>query len=307
MRLAVYDAPLPNSEVRVDGAIGTNQSISLELFKRLRHTKLFVAPRLYFARTGLNGYSTDGDFLAEYRVKRTGYGIDLGHATGPRSEVRFGYDAADVRARLRVGIPTLPEADGSDRYVSLRWAFDDQNSPMIPSRGLRVRSSFRYYFDTPTIVDAADVELQHVRDLPQGEVIAAWFKRVKSRERFFLSGSFGTSFSHDAGFNQFRLGGPLRLGSYNNDEVRGDNYLLGIVGILHEWFRLPDLLGGNVYLGGWLEQGSAYDRWENAEYKAAASAAMVVETLLGPVFLGYSQSVTSGGGRFYISVGPFLR
>jgi len=307
MRLAVYDTPLPNSEVRVDGAIGTNQSVSAEVFKRLRHTKLFVAPRGYFSRTGLNGYSADGDFLAEYRVKRTGWGADIGYAAGPRSEVRFGYDAADVRARLRVGTPILPEADGADRYLSLRWVFDDQDSPVIPARGLRVRSTFRYLFDTPVIVDANDVELQHVRDVPQAEAIAGWFTRVKSKERLFLTGSFGTSFGDYAGFDQFRLGGPLRLGSFNNDEIRGDNYLLGVVGLLHEWFRLPDLLGGNVYLGGWLEQGSAFNGWDTAEYKAAGSVGIVLETLIGPAFLGYSQSLTSGGGRFYISVGPFIR
>ncbi len=77
--------------------------------------------------------------------------------------------------------------------------------------------------------------------------------------------------------------------------------------MLREWFRLPDILGGNVYLGGWLEQGSAFDRWEDADYRASLSAGVMAETLFGPVFLGYSQSLTSGGGRFYVALGPMLR
>jgi NTE family protein len=307
LRLATYDTLLPNSELRLDVGVGTNQSAAVELYKRIGHTGFFVAPRGYYSRNSLNGYDADGEFVADYRVKRLGAGVDLGHATGMRSELRLGYDEVDVRARLRVGTPSLPEVNGSDRSWSLRWIFDGQDSPVVPSHGLLVRSTFRYYFDTPAIVDANGLELQHPRDVPQGEIVTSWFKRVGSRRRLFLSGGAGTSFDHDPGFNQFRLGGPLRLGAFNNDELHGDNYLLGVAGLLHEWFRLPDLLGGNAYLGGWLEQGSAYNDWDEAEYKASASAGVLLETILGPAFLAYSQSLTSGGGRFYIALGPFVR
>ena len=307
VRLAVYDTPVRNSELRVDGAIGTNQLAAIELYKRVGRSGFFVAPRGYFSRSSLNGYSDDGELLADYRVKRTGAGIDVGYSTGLRSEVRLGYDEADVRARLRVGVPTLPEANGSDSYASLRWAFDGQNSPIIPSSGVRIRTAFRYYFDTPEIVDQDGAVLFRARDVPQGEIIAGWFTRVGAKKRLFLNGGGGTSFGHDPGFNEFRLGGPLRIGAFNNDEIRGDNYVLGVVGLLHEWFRLPDILGGNAYLGGWLEQGSAFDRAEDADYHAAASAGVVLETILGPAFVGYSHSLTGGNHRFYIALGPFIR
>ena len=240
-------------------------------------------------------------------MKRTGAGIDVGYTTGMRSEIRLGYDETDVRARLRIGVPSLPEASGVESVGSLRWVFDGQNSPHVPSRGVYVRSSFRYYLDTPDIVDAEDVVLQEADDVPQGEITASWFKRVGARKRLFISGGGGTSFGHDPGFNQFYLGGPLRLGAFNTGALRGDNYVLGVGGLLHEWFRLPDVLGGNAYLGGWLEQGSVFDRWSDAEYKATLSAGTLLETLFGPLFMGYSQSLTSGGGRFYLALGPFLR
>jgi NTE family protein len=306
MRLAMYDTPLPNSELRFDVGFGTNQTVALELYKRVGHRGVFVAPRAYFTRSSLNGYQ-DGELLAEYRVKRTGAGIDVGYTTGMRTELRLGYDEADVRARRRIGVPLLPEAAGSDRAVSLRWAFDGQNSPLVPSRGLRVGTALRYYFDTPEIVDAEDNVLRIARDVPQGEAAASWFKRVGARNRMLLSGGGGTSFDHDPGFNKFSLGGPFRLGGFNNDEIRGDNYMLGVVGVLREWFRLPDVLGANVYYGAWLEQGSAFDHWSDAEYHAALSGGVVVETLFGPAFLGYSQALTEGGGRFYVALGPFLR
>ena len=176
-------------------------------------------------------------------MNRTGAGVDVGYTTGMRTELRVGYDAADVRARLRIGVPSLPEAKGSDSVASLRWTFDGQNSPLVPSRGARVSAAFRYYFDTPEIVDTNDVVLQQARDVPQAEVAGSWFKRVGQRKRLVLSGSAGSSFGHDPGFNQFYLGGPLRLGSYNPGALRGDNYVLGVAGLLHEWARLPGCLG----------------------------------------------------------------
>jgi hypothetical protein len=77
--------------------------------------------------------------------------------------------------------------------------------------------------------------------------------------------------------------------------------------VLREWFRLPDVLGGNTYYGGWLEQGSAFDHWNDAEYKGSLSTGVVAETLFGPLFIGYSHSLTESGGRFYLALGPFLR
>ena len=79
------------------------------------------------------------------------------------------------------------------------------------------------------------------------------------------------------------------------------------VGLLHEWFRLPDVLGGNVYIGGWLEQGSTFSPSQDDKYYGSLSAGVVLETLFGPAFLGYSQALNEGGGRFYIAVGPLLR
>ena len=306
-RLAIYDTPVPNSEVRFDLGIGSDQSVGLELYKRIGHRGFFVAPRGYFARTGLNGFDSEGEFVAQYRVKRFGAGIDIGITPNVRNEIRFGYDEADVRARLRIGVPNLPEANGSDRALALRWTFDGQNSPLVPSRGAYLRTTMRYYLDTPEVVNLDGTVIEHAEEIPQGEVRGSWFKRVRPRQRIFLAGAGGSSFGEDPGFNRFRLGGPLRLGAFNNDEISGDNYVLGTVGLLHEWFRLPDVLGGNAYLGGWVEQGSAFDSWDDAEYKAAASVGVVLETIIGPAFFGYSQSLTSGGGRFYLSIGPFLR
>jgi NTE family protein len=306
LRVAAYDTPLPNSELRFDVGIGSNQAVGVELYKQIGHAGFFVAPRAYFVRDSLNGYA-NGEFVAEYRVKRTGAGLDVGYTSGQRTEVRLGYGEADVRARRRVGAPTLPEANGSDRAASLRWVFDGQNSPLVPSRGVYLRSALAYRFDTPEIVAPDGAVVQTARNIPQFEAAGSWFSRLRTRQRLFVMGGGGTSFGRDPGFDRFSLGGPLRLGSLNNNEISGSNYLLGVTGVLREWFRLPDVLGNNAYYGGWFEQGSAFDDWSDASYKTSLSAGIVLETLLGPAFIGYSHSLNDGSGRFYLALGPFAR
>ena len=124
--------------------------------------------------------------------------------------------------------------------------------------------------------------------------------------RLFVGASGGTSFGDDPGYNDFALGGLLRLGAFNQGELRGDNYLLAQGGALFRVLRLPDVLGGNGYMGAWLESGSAFDEWDEARVQWQASGGFVLETILGPVFLGGSVSLNDGSGRFYVNVGPFF-
>jgi NTE family protein len=305
-RLAVYDTFLTGSELRLDLGVGTRETAAFELYRRLGGSPIFVAPRGYFERYSINAY--DGEVLrAEYREKRTGAGLDLGIAGGQTSELRLGYDVADVRIRRRVGEPSLPEAVGTEQAASLRWTFDGQDRAVVPSHGAYLRSSLRYFIETPAVVDpATGGRFDGPRDFAQGEARVTWAHRIARRERFFTIAAGGTSFGDDAGVNRFRLGGPFNLGGYNNDSIVGDNYVLATAGLLHEWFRLPDLIGGGAYLGGWVESGSAFDRWEDAKYHGSASAGFIAETLFGPIFLGGSVNF-EGGARFYVALGTLLR
>jgi NTE family protein len=184
---------------------------------------------------------------------------------------------------------------------------DTQTSPLVPTRGLRLRSSLRRFFSAPTASEQSATFVDSPQNFTSGEVRTSWFRRSASRaDRLFVIGEVGTSFGDHPLVNDFALGGPLRLGAFNNDELRGDNYLLGVGGYLHGIGRLPDVLGGSIFLGGWLEGGSAFDNWDNKDWKSDATVGLILETLLGPVFVGGSIGFT-GGGRFYIALGPLFR
>jgi NTE family protein len=238
-------------------------------------------------------------------VKRAGAGIDIGISTGRQSELRVGYDVGDVRSRLSLGSAVVPEVHGGEQFGSVRFVYDGQDSALVPSRGLLWRSELRRYVRVPQPVSAAAPEGAAATRFWHGETAASVFHAVNGEDRVFGVAAAGTSFGLHPQFEEFSLGGPVRMGAFANDELRGANYLLGVAGYLKQVGHLPDVLGGHAYAGAWLETGSAFDRWRRAEWHGDVSGGMILETLIGPVFAGGSVGF-DGHRRFYISIGPFF-
>jgi NTE family protein len=290
--------------LRLDGVLGTQQEAFAEVYRPLGESRIFIAPRGYFYRRPLNGYF-DERLVAEYRLKTTGAGFDFGFNGGRKTEVRLGVDLADVRGRIRIGGAELPEVSGSQQFATLQVTFDGQTSPIVPTRGLFQTARLRYFWAAPKATSPDPIP--SVQDFWQGEVLGTWFKRLgDTQDRVFLRYGAGTSFGEHPLINNFWLGGPLLLGAFNSDELSGDNYLLGTAGYLRQVGRLPDVLGGNMFIGGWFEQGTAYNEWDEAKYRSSVSVGTILETLLGPVFGGASLDF-DGRFRLYIAIGPLFR
>jgi NTE family protein len=316
VRVTFLDLLNAGSELRADVSVGSNQLAGAELFVPLGNSKLiarraasrvFVAPRVAFSRTRRNGF-VDDQLVAEYRVKRTGAGLDLGFTSGRRSELRVGYDIADVRANLRVGLPMLPEARGTERYASLRYTFDGWTSPLVPTRGLLARGAVRRYFSSarPTIPTFQGTPVAHVDEFWQAEASLTQFFRVRAADRVLVSVSGGSSFGEESMVYNFRLGGPFRIGSKNLDEVTGPNYALGIAGYLRQIGRLPDFLGSSILAGAWVETGTAFAAFDSARIFTSVSTGIIIETFLGPMYGGLSTG-SGGGVKVYVALGPIFR
>jgi NTE family protein len=302
-RTTVYDLAGRGSEVRVDVAVGTRVLVAAELYAPFRRGPLFAAARASHTRGPAN-YFEDQRLVAQYTRKRVGAGFDAGLAAGRQAELRIGYDVADVRGQLAVGSPVLAEARGWERFASLRFAHDGQDSPIVPSSGLLLRAELRRYFDTPTPVAPGSFAGAPTR-FWRGEVVGSAFQRVHRHDRAFAAFGAGTAFGDVPRWGSFSLGGPLRMGAFASDELRGASYVVGAAGYLKRVARLPDFVGGSVFAGGWLEAGSAFDRRAEAAWHGNVSSGMVLETLLGPVFVG--GSLGSGWrGRFYVAIGKFF-
>lgn len=203
----------------------------------------------------------------------------------------------------------MPSVSGKGTTAHLVWRLDTQDSVVIPSRGVNAHAGFTYIYDGPNLkLAGADVEtMQSSVKLPQlqGEVNRFW--SFGARNRVFALGGGGTSFGrHPLPVDQYPMGQPLHLGAYNVGEVRGNNYLIGTFGYLRELARMPDFLGGPIFAGAWLENGDAFDDWQDAKWRTQTSFGLMLDTLLGPVIIGGSAGF-DGAWRTYIGIGRIFR
>jgi NTE family protein len=119
----------------------------------------------------------------------------------------------------------------------------------------------------------------------------------------FLIASGGTTFRGDAGpFQQFALGGAFRLGAYLPQEFIGNHYAYASVGFRRDFYRLPQLVGGKIYWGGWYEAGSAFNDPGSVAVRGSFNLGVIADTFVGPIALAGSVSPT-GQSRVNFSMG----
>ncbi len=307
-RLTVDDWLVPRSESRTDFAVGSRYLAGEEFYVRLGPTPLFVAPRASASEHTRNVY-IDEQAAAEYRIRQFGGGVDLGVTLGRLAEVRLGTDIVHTHGSRQVGDPGLSDVHGEERTASLKLDLNGQDEPIVPGRGIALTLTLRYYFETANPVVATSTgtaaDDQSGR-FWQGEVTASVFHRVRGEDRLFTYLGAGSSFDGTPLLNNFALGGPLQLSAYRVDEFHAAHYAFGAAGYLVRAARLPDLFGGNFYVGAWLEGGSAFDARQDASWMVCASGGVILESLVGPVFAGASIS-RDGHRRVYVAIGRLIR
>ncbi len=300
-RYLSFDVAGSGSELRVDAAVGAQPRVAAELYRPLGKSPLFVSGSAFATRQTLS-LIQDNAIIAKYNETRTGAGVAGGINLGREDEVRVGFTAGSLSAAIGAGDPSLPEVEGGETRALLRWLHDGQDSPVVPSGGVLAQGTLSHIFESPELAEAVDSDLSN-DGLTQAEFNAAVFWSLRDRDRIFLVGGAGTSFdANPLPTEQFSLGRPLRLGAYNIGEFRGNHYALVTAGYLRGIGRLPDFLGGPIFIGGWVENGSAFNRLEDAEVKTNASVGALVDTLIGPMLVGGSFGF-DGNWRYYVGIG----
>ena len=207
---------------------------------------------------------------------------------------------------MRVGNPGLPSLTGIESYLRFRGVYDGQDSPVVPSGGLRLVATSFYMMKAPEPDLPFEIDRSN-EGLIQAELEGShfWSWRNKAR-RVFVVGAGGTSFGTlPLPSAQFVLGSPFKLDAFNVGERRGDNYAVVTAGYLHVVSRLPDFLGGPVIVGAWSETGSAFNKTSDAEVDTQIGFGAVSETFVGPAFIGYA--IGNGARRFFLSFGRVFR
>ena len=295
-----FDVLGSGSELRIDGVLGTDPAFGFSLYRPIFGSRLFVKP---FAGTEKNTIDViiDNVVVAEYRQRRQLAGAAIGINLSRVSDLSGGMRFSRVDATVRAGDPELPELGGLETDWRIVYRHDGHDSPVVPSSGTRAEVVFTHYLKSPVTEGVARTN-DSVRQLEGG---ASTFWKWGSRNRVFTVASAGTSFGGKP-ISQFQLGYPFRLDAFSVGEERGDHYGVFTVGVARQVGRLPDFMGGPVYVGGWWENGSAFNSDEDADFNSHAAVGLIIDSLMGPIVTGASVGL-DGGWRAFIAIGRVFR
>ena len=294
-RLTFFNAGVYGAEWRNDLRLGSNPLLETEYFHPIGRSGFFISPQVSLERRRIN-YFSDSINLAEYIRQSIQAGLDLGYSTSARSELRAGYSIGYQKFLPQIGIPIFGNFEGGFTRAGLNWDFDGLDKAQVPTGGILSKNSLYHYIDTPGTRE----------NFTQAETETSIFHALGQKNILFGFGKAGVTFGENTSpVQNFALGGRLRLGGYYYEEFRGDNYLMGGFGMLHNPSFFPPFLGGAVYLGAWYEGGSIFQELDMAIYRQSFSGGVIAETPFGPIFLGGSVN-ENGRGKFYFSYGRFF-
>jgi NTE family protein len=294
-RLTFYDAGKPDAELRVDLAAGSEQLAAAEYYYPLGRSPFFVMPRAGFGSRTQNAYAF-GTRVADYTIHQVAGQADFGLQTSRHSQLTLGYGIGYADANVVSGSPLLPSLSGRTTAAQLQWLYNRLNSPMVPSSGAFVATSVRWVTDSPGASGS----------YPIGVVQVGGFKPVGKKNTVFALFYGGTTFDRQPSpIDQFTLGGPFHLGAWDLDEFRGNKMLYVSPGYMRKIGRLPDFIGGNLYLAGWVEVGDAFHTFDTANFKVDASGGLLMESPLGPLFVGGSWG-EGGQFKFNFALGTLM-
>ena len=204
-RYLAFDTVGSGSELRVDGTVGSDPSLGIELYRPIGPTPLFVAPYAGVGRMTFDLIADDA-VVARYRERQARVGLNAGVNLGAHSDLRVGAYVGDTTVSVEVGDPAFPELHGKETVGDLAWRLDTQDSPVIPSSGVVSRVRLTHILSGPDLTvrgETLDVDT----GLTQLSAVGNRFWSKGPSNRLFLYGGFGTSFdSAPLPTNQFSLG-----------------------------------------------------------------------------------------------------
>jgi NTE family protein len=304
-RYLAFDVVGSGSELRVDGTIGSDPSAAIELYRPLGSTPLFVAPYAGIGSLTFNLIEEDA-VIARYNETISRVGVNAGVNLGSRSDIRAGGYIGRATASIAIGDPGFPELRGKETGAIIAWRLDTQDSPVVPSGGIASEIRLSHIFNGADITSEGET-FSAEEPLTQLSGVANRFWSIGPRNRVFAYGGIGTSFDDTPlPTDQFALGSPFRLGAYHLGELRGPHYYVATGGYLRRVGQLPDFMGGQIYAGGWLENGDAFDTWSLARWRTNGGVGVVMDTLVGPVVIAGSWGF-DGRWRSYLGIGRVFR
>jgi NTE family protein len=292
-RLTFLDVAGFRSEWRTDFRFGNTYGVSSELYRPFTPTtQWFFSPSGSASSAAFKIYGKS-DPAADYRLNRADLEMDLGYGFNRFSEVRFGYDVGFVDAKLRLGTPQFASVSGRTGAARMHFLFDHTDDPIIPRRGVRVETNFRWFDTSPNAGGA----------FPAMDLSLQYYQPVSRLGSVFATATGGSTFGfQQTGIPQFFLGGPATLAAYGTNELYGNQYYLFRAGYLHDLLTLPPFVGRRVYAIGAYEFAKVYGAQNESGFPTDFTAGVIAQTALGPLFMGGSVG-DSGHRKWFFQLG----
>jgi len=276
-RITSYNVWGKQTELRTDLGFGTELYFMSEFYRPFYNSRWFIAPSVCHEQNNSNLYE-DGQRVTDYRVVHSGGGVDLGYTHEKNYEFRLGYFWRHQKARIRVGRPFGTDVDGKISLARFLWQYNNVDDPVLPRKGLEAKLNLVWYQDAP----GADDEFS----MAEGKV--AFHIPVGARDSAFIMVEAGKTLEgHPPLIQQFKLGGPFRMGTYRVDEFCGENFLLSSIGYIKNIGPLV-VSGTDFYIGFWLEHGGIAQEWNDLEPETNISLGLFNKAFFGPVYVGAS-------------------
>jgi NTE family protein len=276
--------------------LGSNQGFGTEYYQPLdMRQRWFVRPFIGASQRKL-GLFFDGDRLAEYRVRDSRAGLEVGANLDVHGQARVGWLERRVRATKDTGDPLLPDSRGTVGGLTGTVAIDTQDFAFFPTRGYRVNLD---YFDA---FHQSSLGGRYGR--VEGSAGGAW-----SPGDLVLLGTVqggqatrGTLPLGDA----FALGGQGRLSAFAPGQVIGtEAYGLLSLQAQYRLTRPLPILGLSVMAGFSFETGYMKNPVTEPNLTGAVNSYglyLASNTVFGPMYLGYGWS-KERSGRVYLFIG----
>ncbi|MDH3196618.1 MAG: patatin-like phospholipase family protein [Candidatus Krumholzibacteria bacterium] len=275
-------------EWRTGIQIGQEPNVFTELHQPIDHKlRKYIHLLVFAGERAMNVFDDEGRKLTEWNRRSYGGYAAFGRELGTWGDVRAGVLRESGTMKVQVGDPSLTDRDFDTGDAFVQFYVDELDDVGFPRSG----GHFRVRVKAGLEALGSDAEYE------QGEVDGS-LAYTRGRYTGLFGGSFGTTRDSDAPLqSRFLLGGFTRLSGLEHDEIGGQHAaLLYAIFYRRMWNStlLPAYLGASVEYGNVFEERSeiAFDRGI-----AAGSAFFAVDTLIGPIYVGYGFA--EGGRRNY--------
>ncbi|WP_295399024.1 patatin-like phospholipase family protein [uncultured Thiocystis sp.] len=303
---ATYDQTWVNqlgAEWSTELTLGNAPSIHTEFYQPLDLDRAaFVAPFLDYSQSPYGVFVGD-QRVARYDVTRVRVGADVG-TTLRGVELRVGPYVGQTEVALDTGSLELPEDRITDTGLRGRIVYDTLDSAGAPRSGIRLA------LESLSPLAALGSDVDYTRALLSAAT-AHSFGANTIAAKLRAGSSFGATMPY---YDQFPLGGFLKLSGFANEQFRGNDMAFGALAYYRQIASLPPPIGRGLYLGaslegGWLSDGVVHNTRTGEDVILSPEATRFggsiffgSDTWIGPAYLGLGLSET-GDSTIYVLIG----